>query len=115
MELKRFVQQSILYPKWWRNIGTGMPRSAYLNLLADTIGFRGLYETKDNPIYKIYYWANRERFKYESMIIIRTDGSLCTQSLRKDELMKVNPYHFSPWYKTLIAKTLKIVAGLPNN
>jgi len=53
--MKHFISQSIIYPFWWRNIGTGHPRNLWLNFLWFTVGGGGLLKNRKNLIYTIYW------------------------------------------------------------
>lgn len=97
----KFIVRSIEYPNWWHNIGTGMPRTLWKRLLSNTIGSSGYWAFRMNPIYKLYYWANKEKKDWEQRIIVDGNGDMSNKHIYKEALLVNNPNHFVPFHKKI--------------
>lgn len=54
--MRNFIEKSKNYPYWWRNIGTGYPRTWWRNLIYYSVGGGGFYRNRKNLIYKLNFW-----------------------------------------------------------
>lgn len=52
--IPHFISKSFVYPYWWRNVGTGLPRTLWKKILYRVIG-NGFYKNRENPLYKWKY------------------------------------------------------------
>lgn len=81
-KLQDFFEKSMIYPYWWRNYW-----------------WWGYRNNKKNYIYKLYFWANKERHKMDMAIYINKDGTPSNFQKERSEIFKLNPYYYVPFYK----------------